>query len=420
MRVALTSRFGGSVALALVLVAAVALAPSAAADSDTAGTTPPRAYFGMHFAEVGDGVAWPQAPVGLVRLWDTGTSWEQIQPTRGRWDFSVLDDAVANARAHGAQVSLVLGQSPDWASSRARQAGDSYGTGAAAPPARLSDWRRYVRTVVARYRGRIASYEIWDEVNIRAYYSGSLKRMVRLTRAARHAIKRADPKALVLGPSVTLRTGTTYLRAFAKAGGYRFADVVNIHGYPPPRVGPEGGAAMVARARREISSYPGGRKPIWNTELNYGLRTPANGGDPTRLSTRRQAAYIARAYLLNWSEGVQRLVWYDWSTAAFLGVRLSAGGPAAAPPGRAFATVSQWMRGRVSPCTVGRRGVYRCTIRFSAHRWGLVRWVPSGQRVTVAPTGTYARRDVFNRATPTRSMAHVAIGCSPVLFEYHQ
>ena len=393
------------------------IAPAAVASSSS---KPPRHYFGMHYAPVGDGSgSWPDAPVGFVRLWDTRTSWNYLQPARGSWDFSVLDAAVANASAHGAEISLVLGQTPAWASSRPAE--NAYnGAGAAAPPASVADWWTYVNTVAARYRGRIASYEIWNEANLKGYFSGTVPQMVRLTRIGRDAVKRADRRAAVLGPSVTLRTGTSYLRAFAKAGGYRYSDVVNVHGYPRPKVGPEGGVAMVTRARREISHYRGGRKPVWNTELNFGLRTPASGGKPTFLSSRRQAAYVARAYLLNWSHGVRRLAWYNWSNAPFLGVRMSSGGAKAAAPGAAFASVRSWMRGRVHPCATGAHGAYHCTVRYSAHRWGSIRWMPHGSRLTHPPRGTFLRRSIDGGKTSRKVHRRVRIGYSPVLFVYHR
>jgi hypothetical protein len=404
--------------LTLALLTSFGLtAPAAVASS---GSTPPRHYFGMHYSAVGDGSgSWPDAPVGFVRLWDSRTSWNYLQPARDGWDFSVLDAAVANASAHGAEISLVLGQTPAWASSRPAESAYE-GAGAAAPPASVADWWTYVNTVAARYRGRIASYEIWNETNLPGYFSGTVAQMVRLTRIGRDAVKRADPGAAVLGPSVTLRTGTSYLRAFAKAGGYRFSDVVNIHGYPGPYVGPEGGIALVDRARREISQYPGGRKPVWNTELNFGLKTPASGGKPAYLSSRRQAAYVARAYLLNWSHGVRRLAWYNWSDASFLGVRMSSGGPQAAAPGAAFANVRWWMRGRVQPCTSGAHGAYQCTVRYSAHRWGSIRWMPHGSRPTRPPTGTFVRRSLDGSKAPSSAYKRVRIGYSPVLFVYHR
>jgi hypothetical protein len=244
--------------------------------------------------------------------------------------------------------------------------------------------------------------------------------MVRLTRIGRDAVKRADPRAAVLGPSVTLRTGTSYLREFAKAGGYRYSDVVNIHGYPPANVGPEGGIAMVDQARREISRYRGARKPIWDTELNFGLRSAADGGSPTYLSSRLQAAYVARAYLLNWSHRVARLAWYSWSDASFLGVRMSSGGARAAAPGAAFARVRTWMHGRVYPCKVGAHGEYFCTVRYSAHRWGSIRWMPHGSRLTRPPRGTFIRRSIDGRKASSTARHRVRIGYSPVLFVYHR
>ena len=251
--------------LAVAMTLAVLLGLNASAAFGSSGTRPPKAYFGMHYHDVGRNGTWPEAPIGWMRLWDTGTSWREVQPERARWDFSVLDAAVANARAHHATVSLVLGQSPAWASSKPAQPGAFYGAGAAAPPASVTDWWIYVNTVAARYRGRIAAYEIWNEVNLPGFYSGSVAQMVRLTRIGRDAVKRADPSASVLSPSVTLRGGTKDPRKFAKAGGYRYSDAVNIHGYPMPTAGPEAGVALVDRARHAIAGFKGGRKPIWNT-----------------------------------------------------------------------------------------------------------------------------------------------------------
>ena len=407
--------------VAVGLALAVLLGLNASAALGSTGARPPKAYFGMHYHMAGRDGTWPDAPVGWLRLWDTGTSWREIQPDRDRWDFHILDAAVANARAHHATISLVLGQSPAWASSKPAETNAFYGAGAAAPPASVTDWWIYVNTVAARYRGQIANYEIWNEVNLPGYYSGSVAEIVRLTRIGRDAVKRADPSASVISPSVTLRGGTTYMRKFAQAGGYRYADAVNIHGYPMPTLGPEAGVALIDRARQAIASYPGGSKPIWNTEMNYGMPTQASGGIAATLSWRRQAAYVVRAYLLNWSHGVRRMAWYDWNAPSFEGVRMSQGSAQAAPPGRAFATVRDWMRGRVQGhVQVDRRGVYHYTVIFSAHRAGSIRWIPAGTRVTVAPKGTFARQDLYGRATPTRPGARVKLGYAPVLFEYHR
>jgi hypothetical protein len=171
----------------------------------------------MHYSAVGHGRSWPDAPIGLVRLWDTGTTWRDVQPARDRWDFSALDRAVANARAHHAQIALVLGQTPAWASSRPMDLGDCNGPGVAAPPVSVEDWWIYAHAVATRYRGRIAAYEIWNEVNLPGYFSGSIAQMVRLTRIGRDAVKRrrsgrrmwSRPRTSLPSASASARSGPT-------------------------------------------------------------------------------------------------------------------------------------------------------------------------------------------------------------------
>ncbi len=54
----------------------------------------------------------PEASVGAVRLWDSGVTWRQIETSPGVFDFSRLDVAVSTARNRGADVLIVLGQTP--------------------------------------------------------------------------------------------------------------------------------------------------------------------------------------------------------------------------------------------------------------------------------------------------------------------
>jgi hypothetical protein len=58
----------------------------------------------------GDTGSYPTAPVGAVRLWDADVSWREIETAPGHYDFTRVDARVNAARAHGATVLLVLGQ----------------------------------------------------------------------------------------------------------------------------------------------------------------------------------------------------------------------------------------------------------------------------------------------------------------------
>ena len=51
-----------------------------------------------------DPSTFPQAPVGAVRLWDSGVTWREIETSPGVFDFSRLDVAVSTARNRGADV----------------------------------------------------------------------------------------------------------------------------------------------------------------------------------------------------------------------------------------------------------------------------------------------------------------------------
>src|SRR6187200_16844 len=98
---------GAAVGIGLMLLPA---APAGAATSRIPGS-----FFGMHN---GEHVSYPTAPVGAVRLWDSGVSWRDIETAPGRYDFTPVDAQVNAARAHGATVLLVLGQTPRFHSTK--------------------------------------------------------------------------------------------------------------------------------------------------------------------------------------------------------------------------------------------------------------------------------------------------------------
>ena len=159
---------GAAVALGLTLLPA---APASAANQRVASS-----FFGMHDFNP---VSWPAATVGTVRLWDSGVTWRDIEPSNGVFDFSRLDAQVDSARANGARVLLVLGQTPRFHATKPGRRG-SYGPGAASMPTKAS-WTRYVTTVVKRYKGRGVDYQVWNEANVSGYWQGTASQMAQLT-----------------------------------------------------------------------------------------------------------------------------------------------------------------------------------------------------------------------------------------------
>ncbi len=376
----------------------------------------------MHYGGIGTGVGYPDSEaIGAVRLWDTGTAWRDVQPARHTWNWSVLDRAVAKARAHGDSVLYVLGFAPAWAAKPVPVRRGETAILRGSPPRKDADWVAYVAAVAKRYKGRIGAYEVWNEANLNGFFGGTIPRMVRLASLANRTIKRIDRHAIVTSPSATVRgaTGRRWMRNYARAGGLRWADVINQHLYPHPDAGPEAAIDLLRDFRAHMRRVPGGSKAIWNTEINYGLR---------HLSTHRrvpisaddQVAFVLRTYLLGWTNGLRRVYWYDWSSARFLGVRMTTGSGAttAASPGQALLTAERWMGGRVGKCTSTRRGLYTCLIDYGRGRRGVVHWNPRRASPVTAPRGTTSWVDQLGVSHPVTARLRMAVGGAPVLFRY--
>src|SRR5579862_8641447 len=65
-------------------------------------------------------VAWPSAagvPFGAVRLWDSGTRWNQIETSKGKYTWTALDAMVSTANRNGQTVLYTFGGDPTFYSS---------------------------------------------------------------------------------------------------------------------------------------------------------------------------------------------------------------------------------------------------------------------------------------------------------------
>jgi len=351
-----------------VMVVAVGLATSVlpATTASAATARVPAGFFGMTDH---DPTSWPAQPVGAVRLWDTGVTWRDIEKSNGVFDFTRLDAQVAAARSHNARVLLVLGQTPRFHTSRPNAA--SYiAPGASSAPS-LTAWKTYVAKVVRRYKGRGVDYQIWNEANVKGFWSGSTAQMTELTKTAAKIIRGNDSRATVVAPAMATRLigQRMGIRDFysRRTGGFpmsHWVDVVSLQLYPGPKERPEHSMDLLAAARSVLSSE-GVHKPIWNTEINYGLQI-GGGGQASKISTRKQAAYVARTYVLNAASGIRKVFWYAWDLQSLANTKLSYANGSVTPAGTTYGVVRSWLLGsRISSCSKDRRGTYHCVARYS-------------------------------------------------------
>ncbi len=320
-----------------------------------------REFFGVHDH---DPLSWPDAPVGSLRAWDCGVTWREIETSPGVFDFSRLDAIVETAKANDSDVLLVLGQTPVF-HARNPASESFYGEGASSPP-RLEAWKRYVRKVAERYAGQPVVLQVWNEPNVSGFWSGTPRQMARLTKATYDVLASVSPRPTLVAPALVTRLigQRAWIDKFwaQQVDGQPvadFVDVVSLQLYPEADGTPESSMELLAAIRVVLERH-GVAKPIWNTEVNFGL----TGLPVSPVSTKQQMANVARTYLLNAANGVERVYWYGWDQQQIVDTLLTEpDGVTATAAGKAFRTVQRWMNGAtVQSCDVDAGGTYLCTL----------------------------------------------------------
>jgi hypothetical protein len=191
-------------------------------------------------------------------------AWEDIEPARGVWDFSRADEIVTEAGAKGVKLVARLTETPDWAlvdQLAAQPGGIMPDWVVDSPPDDPADFGAYCGTLAARYRGRIAAYQLWNEPNLAREWGGrppNATAFVALLRACSEAIRAADPAAILisagLSPTETWTEQATpddmYFQQMYDAGFQQYVDVAGVHapGYDqPPEVSPDEAVANGSR-----------------------------------------------------------------------------------------------------------------------------------------------------------------------------
>jgi hypothetical protein len=371
----------------------------------------PAAYFGLHIHHLAypNPTPWPNMPVPEWRLWDADVTWPDLQPNKGQWRFAKLDNYVSLAEQHGTGILLPLGGSPTWASARP-QLRSNYQPGFTAEPANLDDWRTFVRTVVTRYKGRIQAYEIWNEPNLKDFWTGTTDQMLTLTKEASQIIKNVDPQAIVVSPSATADYGIPWLAEFLKKGGGQYVDVIGYHFYVNPHTKlPEEMVPFIQNVRKVISDNNLDNKPLWNTES--GWLQPAHFD-----SEEIAAGILARAYILAWAAGIQRFYWYAWDNRLMAVRTYNEENHTVTPAGNAYKLMQQWLVGaEMAGCTESPDDIWSCQLRRSGKKQWIV-WNPQGNRKFDVPKAWHVRSITPLLHDPkSLSESKIEIGPAPVL-----
>jgi hypothetical protein len=386
----------------VLLLASRQLSPVRAEDAThLAGPSEPvpASLFGMHIHHAGGTTAWPSVPMAEWRLWDARVAWPQIEPQKNQWDFRTLDAYLALAKEHNTDVLLPLGLSPQWVSARPGEK-SAYQPGMAAEPNDNNAWRDYVTRVAMHCKGRVHAYEIWNEPNYKPFYTGDVDTMVNLTREASQIIHRIDPDARVVSPSATTNTGVDWLSEFLAHGGSQYVDVIGYHFYGAPQP-PEAMVPLIEKVHATMADHGAGDKPLWNTESGWPAPKPFPSDDLA-------AAYVARAYILNWAAGVQRFYWYAWDNHTWASLQTTAAdSETLTPAGRAYGIIQQWLVGaKIGACNEDSHQTWTCSLtRNDVPEW--IAWNVTGDTLFSIPADWRA-----TSATPLLGSEHPISGAT--------
>lgn len=325
----------------IILVLALALLPLA-----TSQTPVPATFFGTHVHSQSNinNVNWPTTSFGTLRLWDTKTTWADINTAQGVYNWTLLDGYINWASSHGIPVLYEVGHTPTWASHSPTDSICSGNLGSCDRPNQWAYLDTFIAALVSRYRGRIQAYEVWNEPHNNFYWNpanNSAADFVTLTQHIYNGIRTADPAALILSPSGNFDwMDSTY---YSTSGAIKTWDIISQHGYPSSSQQPESMIAHTQSMQTVMRKY-GLTKPIWTSESSWGLN---NSIDPLFAS-----GYVARWALLQWSIGIQRAYWYAWDNQAW-GTLFNTTTKTVLPAGVAYGQVYNWMVGATmsTPCS---------------------------------------------------------------------
>lgn len=356
---------------------------------------------------------WPAVPFGSMR--PAGTTWGAIEPERGKFDWHGLDSWVAASQAHGVELDYVFLNTPQWASTHPEQKCNRGSIGCAAPP-RDDAWKEFITALVERYKGRIASYEMWNEPNAIGFFTGSPGEMEHLVSIAYPIIKSIDPGATVVSPAPSSTGWPTpyaeWLDQFLAAGGGKYVDVIAWHAYAgranQPALPAEQIVDQIKEIRAVMAKHGVSDLPLWDTEGGW-------GNDSQLPDEQAQASFLARWYLIQFTHGVARAYWYQWDNPKW--GTLWREGSGESPAALAYAKVYEWLNGATgsSPCGSANGSIWSCTICKGRAQY-LLAWSTAGAQASPKHPEFSSYTGLDGEKHPSNRQP-VMVTSSPILFQ---
>ncbi|MGZ6733819.1 MAG: beta-galactosidase [Nocardioides sp.] len=236
-------------------------------------------------------------------------AWTDLEPRRGRYDWSTTDRIVAAAAERGVHVLALLTYTPPWARAPGCER-------FACPPASAAAFAAFAAATVARYAPRgVTSYQLWNEPNIDLFWPrpdpaayGALVGAAVPAMRAEHAHLRVllgglaytTPAGDGIAPPSFVRRACADRRCDVDAVGYdpyTYPEVPSVTGVTTPWNLLTAGGAL----RRSVDQVLGTDVPIWVSEFGAPVQRPGERGGRA-VSEQQQASIIGTGLTLAWQD----------------------------------------------------------------------------------------------------------------------
>jgi hypothetical protein len=191
-------------------------------------------------------------------------SWNGIEKERGSFDWTFWDMLVAEAQRSGIRLIPYVAYTPEWA---AREESEFWKQ----PPRDFDRYGDFLYAAAERYRGRILSWEIWNEPDNKDYWTGTAEEFAALARVAAEQIREADPDAVLVLGGMAYGPGPFFRELMEEHRIDRYVDVIALHAYPESWLNERAETIFeewIPAARRMIAENRSGAD-LWLNEMGY-------------------------------------------------------------------------------------------------------------------------------------------------------
>lgn len=168
--------------------------------------------------------------------------WKMVEPRKGKFNFALVDRIIEMHHRSEIKLLVTIQCISEWGTKRPSEKETS------APPRDMSVYRRFLRKVASRYKGKVEYWQIENEVydttlGKSKYWNGTKEEYIELLKNAHDEIKKADPGANVVMAGFAnvmfreIDRGNKKVEKFYEylmKNGKNYCDTVDFHQYFEP------------------------------------------------------------------------------------------------------------------------------------------------------------------------------------------